>query len=167
MRNFIKVCSLCMLLLLSYVSSAQTQVGSYEKKLLDSTSLRISLKTCILMETDTFIVFTPAKYLLEPFAKWVQEHPEFPEDKRLYKFISTDTTYKRLIKANDVARDYSLSPNLIPQIANCLKIGRVCILNRKTGELEKKVTVNDYLVNEHGEIRFLINGVLLLSIYDK
>lgn len=149
----------------AFASAAQTPISTIEKKLLDSVSLRVSLKTYILLETDTFILFTPSKYFMEPFAQWINEHPELKTDKMLYKALANDTG-KRTVRANKIADEYNLSKNMLPQIAECLRIGKCIIYNKTTELLEKKVTIEDYLINNHGEVRYKVNESLLFMVYD-
>lgn len=159
-KNNIIIIAFC---IISYASSAQTQITKFDKKLIDSVSLRISLKTCVLLETDTFVLFTPMQYFIEPFAIWVKEHPELQDDKILYKAIAGDTA-KRLVKAHKIAYEYNLTKRMNPQIAGCLRIGRCIIYNKITEKLEKKITIEDYLVNNHGVVKYIVNGSLLFKV---
>jgi len=117
------------------------------------------------METDTFILFTPSKYFIEPFELWVKEHPELIDDKRLCNAIKNDTA-KRLVKAHKIADEYNLTKRMNPQIARCLKIGRCLIYNKITQRLEMKITMEDYLVEDHGEVRYIVNGSFLFKVFD-
>lgn len=148
-----------------FAADAQISIVKTEKKLLDSVALRISLKTYILIENDTFIVFTPGKYFMEPFETWVKEHPKLIDDKKLCKAIKNDTA-RRMVHANKIAEIYDLTPRIQIQIANCLKIGKCLIYNKITEQLEKKVTIDDYLIDRHGEINCSVNGSPLFIIVE-
>ncbi len=165
MNKYIKYLFIVLFVTISFVSNAQTPITIIEKKLLDSVALKISYKTCVLMETDSFILFTPSKYFIEPFALWIKNHPELIDDKILYTALTTDTE-KRLIKANRIAAEYNLSKRMLPQIAECLRIGRCIIYNKTTQQLEKKITIEGYIVNNLGEERYIVNGSLLFKVSD-
>ncbi len=118
-----------------------------------------------MLETDTFVLFTPMKYFIEPFAIWVKEHPELKDDKILYKALANDTG-KRIVRANKIADEYNLSIRMLPQIAECLRIGRCVIYNKITERLEKKITIEDHLVGNYAEVRYKINNSLLFIVND-
>jgi len=117
------------------------------------------------METDSFILFTPAKYFMEPYALWIKENPQFHDDKELYQFIEKDTA-KKLVKINKIADEYNMADLVKKHIAGCLKIGKCLVYNKISEKLERKITIEDYLVNEHGEIKYIVNGSVLFTMYD-
>lgn len=109
-----------------------------------------SINNIILLETDTFVVFTSTKAFENHFEKWVSEHKDIPEDDLLFK-----TIIKNLSSKNNNAYETDGKMKLLNRLnyrtADLLEEGNAYVHNKLSNEnvpviIEKEDTYRKFKV---------------------
>ncbi len=121
------------------VSFGQTNEST--KQLLDSTTLTQNSRTVILMETDTFIVFTTFKLFVDNCKQFIKEH-DLDWDKDLLKLFTADNSI--IIYADSLTKTNMNKSRLIFRMADLLESGQCLVYNKHKKLLEKLVDIETY-----------------------
>jgi hypothetical protein len=124
---------------MTFVTFGQTTESS--KQLLDSTTLTKNTRTIILLENDTFVVFTTYKLFVYNFKLFIKEH-DLDWDKDLLKLFTTNNS--KIIYADSLTKTNMNKSRLIFRMANLLESGQCLVYNKQKKILEKLVDTEIY-----------------------
>jgi|GEM_PF-6879997 len=124
---------------MTLISFGQTTEST--KQLLDSTTLTQNSRTVILMENETFIVFTTYKLFVDNCKLFIKEH-DLDWDKDLLKLFTADNS--KIIYADSLTKTNMNKSRLIFRMADLLESGQCLVYNKQKKLLEKLVDTEIY-----------------------
>ncbi len=146
------------------ISVSYGQANKTKKILLDSTSFTNKTRIIVLIETDTFLVFTTYNLFIDNCKKYIKEH-NIKGDKVLLKRFKADKS--KIIYADSLTKNDMNKSRLLFRKADLFDSGQCLVYNKKIKSLEKFIELEIYYTPFVSGRRIIIsNKYLILETVD-
>jgi hypothetical protein len=158
-----KILIFAIAILCTYLSYGQSNKSKTIS--LDSTIIKKRYKTILLMENDTFSIFTTYQIFIENCENWINKH-NIEWDKDLLSLITKDKS-SYMIDANKIIKTNKQKSRLMFRISDLIEAGNCNVFNRITKKKERAIDIEYFQTKfVYGRRFWTSDKILIFEIID-